>query len=99
MTRAGRKASMRPETSEPMRMKGMPSSRMLRKATQMSPCWLGGGNDTACSLRWVGRCASRGVGVCGGGSGFALGFGVALGAVEVREFFEVHPADAGGFDG
>ena len=61
MTRAGRKASMRPETSEPMRMKGMPSSRMLRKATQMSPCWLGGGNDTACSLRWVGRCASRGV--------------------------------------
>ena len=33
------------------------------------------------------------------GSVFALGLGVAWGAVEVLEFFEVHPADAGGFDG
>ena len=37
--------------------------------------------------------------VGGWGSVFALGFGVAWGAVEVLEFFEVHPADACGFDG
>ena len=33
------------------------------------------------------------------GSVFALGLGVAWGAVEVLEFFEGQPADAGGFDG
>lgn len=34
-----------------------------------------------------------------GESVLALGLGVAWCAVEVLEFFEVHPADAGGFDG
>ena len=64
-------------------------------------------------VHYAGWCDAQAAGLGGGpegqaalplrvwvrGSVFALGFGVAWGAVEVLEFFEVHPADAGGFDG